>query len=156
MSTAHKFLTMLEAIGLFVVVVGLVLAAANRVSGRRGDRIVAAALLLPTLTLVGVGLVDPAVQTLYQSFFDRAGTKVIGLDNYHTIFTDPDQLDVLRNTVLWVVLTPFLATGIGLVYAILVDKARIDLRRRHPGTARPGTAPAGAAGARLPGPPSGG
>jgi alpha-glucoside transport system permease protein len=31
---------------------------------------------------------------------------------------------VVRNTVLWVVITPFVATGIGLLYAILVDKAR--------------------------------
>ena len=126
MSTAHKFLTMLEAIGLFVAIVGLVLAGANRFSGRRGDRVVAAVFLLPTLALVGVGLVYPAVKTIYESFFDAAGTKFIGIDNYHTIFTDPDQLDVLRNTVLWVVLTPFIATGVGLVYAILVDKARIE------------------------------
>jgi alpha-glucoside transport system permease protein len=31
---------------------------------------------------------------------------------------------VVRNTILWVVVTPFLATCIGLLYAILVDKAR--------------------------------
>ena len=126
MSTAHKFLTMLEAVGLFVAVVGVILAGANRISGRRGDRVVAAVFLLPTVALVGVGLVYPALKTIYESFFDAAGTKYIGIDNYHKIFTDSDQLLVLRNTVLWVVITPFVATGVGLVYAILVDKARIE------------------------------
>ena len=61
-----------------------------------------------------------------QSFFDRAGSSFVGLDNYTKIFTDHDELIVLRNTVLWVVITPFLATSIGLVYAILVDKARFE------------------------------
>ena len=126
MTTAHKFLTMLEAIGLFVVVIGVVLAVASRFSGRRGDRVVAVAFLLPTVALVGVGLVYPAVKTIYQSFFNASGGSFIGIDNYKTIFTDSDQITVLRNTVLWVVITPFVATAVGLVYAILVDKARIE------------------------------
>jgi alpha-glucoside transport system permease protein len=33
---------------------------------------------------------------------------------------------VLRNTAIWVILTPILATGIGLVYAVLVDRARFE------------------------------
>jgi alpha-glucoside transport system permease protein len=117
---------MLEALGLFIAVVGLVLFAANRFSGRRGDRIVAVAFLLPTVFLVGIGLVYPGLKTIYQSFFDAAGSSFIGMDNYQKIFTDSDQLVVLRNTVLWVVITPFVATAVGLVYAILVDKARIE------------------------------
>ena len=126
MSTGHKFLTMLEAIGLFVAVIGVILAAASRFSGRRGDRVVAAAFLLPTFVLVAVGLIYPGLKTIYQSFFNAAGDAFIGVDNYQTIFTDSDQIHVLRNTVLWVVITPFVATGVGLVYAILVDKARVE------------------------------
>ena len=126
MSTAEKFVTMLEAIGLFVLVVGAVLAVASRFSGRQGDRVVATVFLLPTVALVGLGLVYPAIKTIYQSFFDAAGTTFIGIDNYKTIFTDGDQVTVLRNTVLWVVITPFVATAVGLVYAILVDKARVE------------------------------
>jgi len=33
---------------------------------------------------------------------------------------------VLRNTLLWVVITPLLATAIGLVYAVLVDRTRFE------------------------------
>lgn len=126
MTTAQKLLKMAEAVGLFLAVVGLILAAASRFSGRKGDRVVAAVFLLPTGLMVLVGLVYPALRTMYYSLFDAAGTSFIGLDNYHTIFTSSDEITVLRNTALWVVVTPFVATAIGLLYAILVDKARIE------------------------------
>lgn len=124
MTSAQKFTSMLEAIGLFVAVVGVILLGASRFSGRRGDRIVAAVFLLPAAVMVVIGLVYPAVRTVYYSLFDAAGGSFVGFDNYATIFTSSDQLTVLRNTVLWVLVTPFVATAIGLLYAILVDKAR--------------------------------
>ena len=50
--------------------------------------------------------------------------KFVGLHNYVDIFTRSEQLLVIRNTVVWVVLVPLVATAIGLLYAILVDKTR--------------------------------
>jgi alpha-glucoside transport system permease protein len=50
----------------------------------------------------------------------------VGFDNYQQVFTDSDQLKVLRNTAIWVILTPIFATGVGLVYAVLVDRARFE------------------------------
>ena len=126
MTNSHKIASMLEAVGLFLAVVGIILVLAGRVRGRRGDRLVATLFLLPTGAMVLIGLVYPALRTIYYSFFDAAGTKMIGLDNYKTIFTSSDQITVLRNTVIWVVITPFVATAIGLLYAILVDKARVE------------------------------
>ena len=126
MTTAHKLVQMLEAVGLFLAVVAVILFVANRFSGRRGDRAVALAFLLPTVLLISVGLVYPGLKTIYQSFYNAAGTAFVGMDNYQTIFTDSDQITVLRNTVLWVVITPFVATAAGLLYAILVDKARFE------------------------------
>ncbi|MDT7544231.1 MAG: alpha-glucoside transport system permease protein [Actinomycetota bacterium] len=126
MTTTHKFLTMFEAIGLFVAVVGVLLAVASRFSGRRGDRVVAAVFLLPTVALISIGLLYPGLKTIYQSFYNAAGNAYIGFDNYSKIFGDPDQRTVLRNTILWVLITPFVATAIGLLYAILVDKARVE------------------------------
>ncbi|MDX6226224.1 MAG: alpha-glucoside transport system permease protein [Frankiales bacterium] len=126
MTSSEKFTSMLEAIGLFVAIVGLIVLVASRFGGRRGDRVVAGVFLLPTVVLVLVGLVYPALRTIYYSFYDAAGSNYAGLDNYKTIFTSSDQITVLRNTVLWVVITPFVATAIGLLYAILVDKARVE------------------------------
>jgi alpha-glucoside transport system permease protein len=125
-TNAAKFLKMGYAIGLFIAVVGIILFVANRFSGRKGDRAVASAFLAPTVVVLSIGLVYPALRTVYESFFDAAGKAFIGLDNYSTIFTSADEITVLRNTVLWVVLTPFAATAIGLLYAILVDKARLE------------------------------
>jgi alpha-glucoside transport system permease protein len=125
-TTTDKFVKMVEAIALFLAVVGLILFLASRFSGRKGDRVVAAVFLLPTAVMVLVGLVYPGVRTIYYSFFNAAGTAFVGMDNYQTIFTSSDQRTVLRNTVLWVVVTPFVATAVGLLYAILVDKARIE------------------------------
>ena len=126
MTNVQKFLSMGLAVGLFVAVVGIVLFIANRFNGNKGDRGVAFIFLLPTLLLLAVGLVYPGLRTIFYSFFDAAGSTFIGVDNYHTIVTSSDQLVVLRNTLLWVVVTPFVATLIGLVYAIIVDGARME------------------------------
>lgn len=125
-TTPEKLLQMLAALLLFAAVIGVVLFLAGRVTGKRGDKVVAYLYLLPTVLLLAIGLVYPGLRTIYQSFFDAAGKAFIGIDNYKTIFTDADQLNVLRNTVLWVVITPFVATAVGLVYAILVDKSRFE------------------------------
>ncbi len=125
-TTPEKILQMLSALLLFAAVMGVILFIAGRFGGRRGDKVVAYLYLLPTVLLLAVGLVYPGLRTIYQSFFDAAGDAFIGFDNYGTIFTDNDQLTVLRNTVFWVVVTPFVATAIGLVYAILVDKSRFE------------------------------
>jgi alpha-glucoside transport system permease protein len=117
---------MVLAIAIFVGLVGFLVVVAGRFTGRNGDRAVAIVFLGPTVIGLSIGLIYPAVKTTYESFFNAAGSKWVGLDNYKTIFTSHDQLVVLRNTALWVVLAPFIATGIGLVYAVLVDKARVE------------------------------
>lgn len=126
MTAGHKILLMLLALAAFGGVVGLVLFAGSRARGLKGDRRVAAIFLLPTVLALAVGLVYPAARTVYTSFLDAAGNNVAGLDNYRTIFTSGDELLVLRNTLFWVVVTPFVATAVGLLYAILVDRARLE------------------------------
>jgi alpha-glucoside transport system permease protein len=125
-TTPEKLLQMLAALLLFAAVLGVILFFAGRLGGRKGDKWVGYLYLLPVVLLLLVGLVYPGLRTIYQSFFDAAGKTFVGADNYKTIFTDKDQLTVLRNTVIWVVIVPFAATGIGLIYAILVDRARFE------------------------------
>ncbi|MEV6347873.1 sugar ABC transporter permease [Actinoplanes sp. NPDC051851] len=116
---------MLAAVLLFAAIVGVILFIAGLLTGKR-DKLVGYLYLAPALLMLSVGLLYPGLRTIYESFFDAAGNVFIGLDNYRYIFTDTDQLHVLRNTVYWVVVTPFVATGVGLLYAILVDKAKIE------------------------------
>jgi alpha-glucoside transport system permease protein len=124
-TTGDKLLQMFAAILLFAAVVGVILFIAGRFAGKR-DRVIAYFYLAPVVLMLSVGLLYPGLRTIYESFFNAAGDAFIGIDNYKTILTDPEQLLVLRNTAFWVLLTPFLATGVGLLYAILVDKARIE------------------------------
>jgi alpha-glucoside transport system permease protein len=126
MSYAEKFGQMFLAVGLFVAVVAVVLLAVGRAGGYRGDRIVGRTFVAPTLIMLAIGLIYPAVLTLFQSFKDANGTSFVGLDNFTFIFTDSDELITLRNTAIWTLIAPFVATFIGLVYAVLIDRARIE------------------------------
>ena len=125
-TTPEKILQMLAALLLFAAVMGLILFVAGRFGGRRGDRVVGYLYLAPAIVMLSVGLVYPGLRTIYQSFFNAAGKAFVGFDNYKTIFTDQDQLTVLRNTVLWVLITPLVATAVGMLYAILVDRSRFE------------------------------
>lgn len=118
-----KLLTMVEAIVVFAVVIGLILGIASFFE-RRSGRGIAWWFVGPSLALLAVGLVYPALRTLWASFRNASGGSWVGFANYTDIFTSSDQLVVLRNTILWTLVTPFVATGIGLLYAILVDGAR--------------------------------
>jgi alpha-glucoside transport system permease protein len=123
MDISVKLLTMLLAVLLFVAVVGAMLFIASRTERRSGS-FVGYVFLFPSILMLSIGLLYPAGRTIYQSFFDAAGKAFVGLGNYSQIFSSSDELLVLRNTVIWVVITPFVATAIGLLYAILVDGAK--------------------------------
>jgi len=126
MSTGEKFLQMLICVAVFFGVVAVILLLTSKLRSRSGERIQFVAFVLPAIALIAVGLLYPAINTIYQSFRNNTGTEFVGLDNYHTVFTDTQQLRVLRNTALWVALVPTLSTFIGLVYAVLVDRARME------------------------------
>jgi alpha-glucoside transport system permease protein len=126
MSTGEKLVQMSIAIALFLGVVAVVLILADRVKSRRGEVLQTTAFVLPAVLMISFGLLYPMVRTIYESFRDANSVAYVGLNNYHHIFTDHDELQVLRNTALWVVVTPVAATLIGLVYAVLVDRAKFE------------------------------
>jgi alpha-glucoside transport system permease protein len=126
MTLLDKLLQLLVAVAVFAVVMGVVLLVADRARGRRTDRVAGIAFVAPAVLLLLVGLLYPAGRTAVQSVLDASSAGFVGLDNYVRIFTQPDLVVVLRNTLLWVVVTPVLATAIGLVYAVLVDRTRFE------------------------------
>ncbi len=126
MSVPYKFGQMFIAIGLFVAVMGVVLFLADRVRSRKGEIVQTVVFVLPATLMIAFGLLYPGLRTIFESFKDASSQKFVGFDNYKTIFTSSDQITVLRNTAIWVIVTPILATMIGLVYAVLIDKARIE------------------------------
>jgi len=108
----------------FAAVVGVVLFLADKAPKRGRDFIQLLAFTAPAIILLLVGLVYPALRTIYLSFFDRRGENFIGLRNYEWMFTQPEILTVLGNTLLWVVLVPTVSTVVGLAYAVFIDKSR--------------------------------
>ncbi len=86
----------------------------------------AMAFLLPAGLLLTVGLLVPMGRTTVLSLRDRFDDEWVGLENYIWMFTQGDILIVLRNTLIWVIVAPFLVTAIGLIYAVLVDRAKFE------------------------------
>ncbi len=126
MTLFDKILQLVVAVAIFALVMAAVLFAADRARGRRTDWYQGFAFLIPAVLLLGAGLIYPALRTLYQSFQNRNVTEFVGLENYIRVFTQPELLLVLRNTALWVIITPIVATAIGLVYAVLIDRSRVE------------------------------
>ncbi|SCE96025.1 carbohydrate ABC transporter membrane protein 1, CUT1 family [Micromonospora coriariae] len=82
--------------------------------------------MLPTVLLLTIGLVVPAIRTTLLSLMDKDSNEWVGLANYSWMFSDSSIIRVLTNSLIWVILVPLVATGFGLIYAVLVDKARFE------------------------------
>lgn len=80
----------------------------------------------PALLFVTVGLIYPAIRTFIMSFLDRRSENFVAFDNYQWLLTADLAQKSFVNTFWWVIMVPILATSIGLLYAILVDKTRFE------------------------------
>ncbi|MFT4282043.1 MAG: sugar ABC transporter permease [Microbacterium sp.] len=80
--------------------------------------------LTPALGLLAVGLVVPTIQTTVQAFMNSRGTEFVGFENFAWIFTQPQNVRVIVNTILWVLIAPVFSTIAGLAYAYFIDKIR--------------------------------
>jgi alpha-glucoside transport system permease protein len=78
----------------------------------------------PAVAVLTFYLVFPGIRTIILSFMNRTSTEFVGLRNYEFVFTDPQMLIVLRNTLFWVILVPFFAVALGLVIAVMTDRLR--------------------------------
>lgn len=121
-----KFIQLLIGVAAFFAVVGVLLLLVDRVPMRQRARLPAAILLAPALALLTIGLVVPAIRTTVLSFRSGDGRQWVALDNYDWMFTQPEAVTVLRNTLVWVVLVPMLVTSVGLLYAVVVDNTRFE------------------------------
>ncbi|AUI50802.1 carbohydrate ABC transporter permease [Arthrobacter crystallopoietes] len=119
----EKFFQVVVALAIFVAIIGLIMLLVDRAPKSFRDKATIIGFLAPAAVLLAIGLVGPAVLTALLAFTDRNGDPN-GLDNFVWMFTQPEALVTLRNTVLWVILVPLLSTGIGLAYAVFIDRAR--------------------------------
>jgi len=82
--------------------------------------------LLPGLVLMGTVLVYPLLATLRMSFGDRTGEGFTGLRNYEWALTDPQVLQALLKSVLWIAVLPVVLILAALLIAILADRVRYE------------------------------
>jgi len=79
----------------------------------------------PAFILLVGGLVYPALKTMYLALFKGpVPDQWAGLDNFKTLFTNHDNLLVLRNNLWWVLLVTTFATMVGIIIARFADRMR--------------------------------
>lgn len=108
----------------FAAVIFLMFVLGERANVRAQEWIKYLVFLVPALILLTIGLIYPALRTLFLSFMDARGENFIGLDNYIWAFTRPEILIVLRNTLMWTLAVPLFSTSIGLAIAFLTDRMK--------------------------------
>ncbi|XVX18808.1 carbohydrate ABC transporter permease [Actinomycetota bacterium] len=130
-----KIGVMLLGVAVFAAVFMGILLIASLFKGQSGEKVQAAAFVGPTLLFIGIGLIYPAILTVRRAFYSgkffdlnfgtvRTRGKYVGFDNFQAVWTTPGLKQVLFNTAMWVILVPLIATAIGLLYAILIDRAK--------------------------------
>jgi alpha-glucoside transport system permease protein len=80
----------------------------------------------PTLALVGMFLVYPAIKSIYISLTDNATGAFIGLANYATVLGDTGVRVAIRNNALWLVIFTGLVLAFGLLFAVLTDRVSYE------------------------------
>lgn len=80
--------------------------------------------LAPAMILLAIGLIYPTIRTAISAFMTNDGSGFAGLANFAWVFTSPDGLTALLNTLVWVLVAPVVSTIIGLAYAAFIDKSR--------------------------------
>ncbi|MFE7068109.1 carbohydrate ABC transporter permease [Microbacterium sp. NPDC057658] len=80
--------------------------------------------MAPAAIMLLLGLIYPAISTIFKSFFDKTGDEFVGLENYIWVFTNPVGTSSVINTIIWALLAPVISVVIGLAYAVFIDRAR--------------------------------
>jgi len=97
----------------------------QRARGGRGSILQLLGFMAPAVLLLAVGLLYPMIKTIVGAFLTNDGSRFIGFDNFAHVLAGTNQgLLALGNQIIWVVVTPIIATAIGLAYAVFIDKSR--------------------------------
>ncbi|WP_211262681.1 carbohydrate ABC transporter permease [Nitriliruptor alkaliphilus] len=108
------------AVLLFIVMNALV----ERLSSKWEQRIKPYVFIGPAVAVVGLFLVFPALRSFYLSFFDAAGDRFVGADNYQTLFDEGPIRTAIWNNFKWIIVVPAACVVIGLFVATLADRLK--------------------------------
>lgn len=111
------------AIAVAIVLGGLFFLLDYRSKEGKGYAFALFGFLGPAFILLLIGLVYPTIATIYNSLLSNRGA-FIGFENFVWVFSQEQNLVVIRNTIFWVLVVPALSTAIGLAYAVFIDRSR--------------------------------
>lgn len=114
------------SIGVIVIFYGLNILVEKTLPQRTRLRVLPWIYVGPSMLLLGVYLLIPAIRTFYLSFFGSNSRAFVGLENYIFVFTAPDTLITFRNNLLWLVLVTGLSVALGLIIAVLIDRVKYE------------------------------
>ncbi len=116
----------LGSVGVIAVFYGLNILVEKFVSQRFRTKVLPWIYVGPSVLLLTLYLVIPALRTFYLSFFSSNSKAFVGLENYIFVLTAPDTLITFRNNLLWLVLVTAISVGLGLVIAVLIDRVKYE------------------------------
>ncbi len=86
-------------------------------------------LILPTLFFVAIFTIWPTINSFYMSFFRQRlnlarfrDPAFVGIENFVNLFSDPRFIQVLKNTIIYVIGTVPLAIFLAFLFAFLVNQ----------------------------------
>lgn len=100
-------------------------------SNRRQQRVVVVVFLLPALVVLGAFVFWPMISALYLSFTDASGfgsPNFVGLANYTRIFSEPNILRSMLNTLVYAAIFTPVAVVVSLVLALALNAPKLPLR----------------------------
>lgn len=121
---APNLTTLIFGLLAFAGIVILVFLLAERTSVKAQEWVKYLVFLVPAGALLIIGLIYPAIRTLILSFMDKTSDNWVGFDNYIWAFEQPEIIQVLTNTAIWVFVAPIASTLIGLIIAYLTDRMK--------------------------------
>ncbi len=96
-------------------------------SNKWRDRIQPYIFVGPAILMLAIFLFEPALATLWQSFFDASSTNFVGLSNFSAVFTDGQMQEAFVNNLIWLIVGTALCVVFGLLIAVLADRSRFEV-----------------------------
>jgi alpha-glucoside transport system permease protein len=90
---------------------------------RLRNRLIPFVFVGPAMVILGWYLFLPTLRSLQASLYDARGENFVGLANYVYAFTSDAMRESFRNNLIWLVVGTGLSVGIGLIIAVLADRA---------------------------------
>lgn len=119
-----NLILLLISLAAFIAVVVALFLIGSRASVKAQEWLRYLIFLAPALLLLLIGLIYPALRTIWLSLMDKSSENFVGLDNYLWAFTIPEIQIVLRNTLIWTIVVPVASTLFGLAIAYMTDRMK--------------------------------